>query len=168
MNKYLAEFGLSSKTISERGLVVFEEAELLEVAEVGPDGKEYLLIPAAAKNWHLLKQAAASDGESIFIVSGFRSISRQARIFRAKLEAGQSIEDIMKVFAPPGFSEHHSGRAVDLSTPGNTEPEFAFETTTAFQWLRDNAMRFGYRLSYPRGNAYGYEYEPWHWCYGTV
>jgi D-alanyl-D-alanine carboxypeptidase len=166
-NQCLAEFGLSFKTISERGLVVVEEAESLEVAEIGNDGREYLLTPVAAEHWRRLKQSAASDGESIFIVSGFRSVSRQAEIFRAKIKAGQSIGEIVKVFAPPGFSEHHSGRAVDLSTPGTTESGLEFDGTTAFQWLRRNAERFGYRLSYPRGNAYGYRYEPWHWCYGA-
>ncbi len=167
-NQYIAEFGLSSKTVSERGLVAFEEAELLEVAEVGNDGREHLLTPVAAKNWRLMKQAALSDGESIFIVSGYRSVSRQAKIIRAKLKAGQSIDDIFEVFAPPGFSEHHSGHAVDLSTPGIVERDIRFESTTAFQWLRRNAERFGYRLSYPRGNARGYKYEPWHWCYGAA
>jgi D-alanyl-D-alanine carboxypeptidase len=167
-NQYIAEFGLSSKTVSERGLVAFEEAELLEVAEVGNDGREHLLTPVAAKNWRLMKQAALSDGESIFIVSGYRSVSRQAKIIRAKLKAGQSIDDIFEVFAPPGFSEHHSGQAVDLSTPGIVERDIRFESTTAFQWLRRNAERFGYRLSYPPGNARGYKYEPWHWCYGAA
>lgn len=167
-NEYIAEFGLSYKTVSERGLVAFEEAELLEVAEVGNDGREHQLTPVAAKYWRLMKQAALSDGESIFIVSGYRSVSRQAKIIRAKLKAGQSIDDIFELFAPPGFSEHHSGHAVDLSTPGVVERHIRFESTTAFQWLRCNAERFGYRLSYPRDNALGYKYEPWHWCYRDV
>jgi len=164
-DQYLAEFGLPGRIVSERNLVHFEEAEWLEVAEVGNHGKEYLLTPAAAKNWRRLKRAAAADGESIFIVSAFRSISRQADIIRGKLAAGESIEQIIKRFAPPGFSEHHSGHAVDLSTPGVTKPESEFEGSTAFAWLCRNAGRFGYRLSYPRENAHGYRYEPWHWCY---
>jgi D-alanyl-D-alanine carboxypeptidase len=167
-NQYIAEFGLSSKAISERGLVAFEEAELLEIAEVGDDDREHRLTPVAAKNWRLMKQAAMSEGESIFIVSGYRSISRQATIIRTMLKAGESIDDILKVFAPPGFSEHHSGHAVDLSAPGVVERHIKFETTSAFQWLRCNAEHFGYRLSYPRDNASGFKYEPWHWCYGAA
>jgi len=164
-DQYLAEFGLPGRIISERNLVLFEEAEWLEVAEVGNNGKEYLLTPAAAKNWRRLKRAAAADDESIFIVSAFRSISRQADIIRGKLAAGESIEQIIKRFAPPGFSEHHSGHAVDLSTSGIAQPESEFEGSTAFAWLRQNAGRFGYRLSYPRENTHGYRYGPWHWCY---
>jgi len=168
VDQYLTEFGLSLKTISERGLVAFEEAELLDVAEVSKDGREYLLTPAAAKSWRLMKQAATLDGESIFIVSAYRSVSRQANIIRAKLKAGQCIDEVVKVFAPPGFSEHHSGCAVDVSTPGILERHISFESTTAFQWLRDNAERFGYQLSYPQDNAKGYKYEPWHWWYAAT
>lgn len=167
-NRYIAEFGLSSEYISERGLVPIDEAELLDVAEVGIDGREHSLTLMAAKHWRLMKQAAISDGESIFIVSGFRSISRQAMIIRAKINAGQSIDDVFSVFAPPGFSEHHSGRAVDLSTPGIVERNIKFESTSAFQWLQCNAERFGYRLSYPKGNFRGYKYEPWHWWYDSA
>ncbi len=162
-DQYFAEFGLSSKTVSERGLIAFREAKLLEVAEIGSDGREHMLTPVAAKSWRLMKQAASLDGESIFIVSAYRSISRQARIIRARLKAGQNIDEIIEVFAPPGFSEHHSGRAVDVSAPGVLERHISFESTTAFQWLRRNAERFDYRLSYPQGNARGYKYEPWHW-----
>ncbi len=165
VNQYCAEFGLSATTVSERGLVPVEEAEWLEVAEFGSDGKEHLLTPAAAKSWHLMSRAAKADGESIFIVSGYRSYSRQANIIRARLKAGQSIDNITKVFAPPGFSEHHSGYAVDLSTPGIVERNIKFENTTAFKWLLFNAERFGYRLSYPQDDARGYKYEPWHWCF---
>lgn len=162
---YMTEFRLSPDAISDRGLIVFEEAGILEVAEVGIDGRDRLLTPAAARQWRLMKKAALSDGETIFIVSGFRSISRQAEIIRDRLGDGESIDDIVKVFAPPGFSEHHSGCAVDLSTPGVLERHIKFENTSAFKWLCQNAERFGYYLPYPPGNAMGYNYEPWHWCY---
>ena len=67
--------------------------------------------------------------------------------------------------APPGFSEHHSGRALDLSTEGFAPLEEAFERSEAFKWLCGNGGRFGFTLSYPRGNRYGIVYEPWHWLY---
>lgn len=65
----------------------------------------------------------------------------------------------------PGFSEHHTGRAIDLSTPGSRCLDVAFEQTPAFAWLRAHAADFGYYLSYPVGNPAGYHYEPWHWCW---
>jgi len=58
--------------------------------------------------------------------------------------------------------EHHSGRAVDVTTEGARAFELEFERTPAFEWLRENAGRFGFRLSFPEGNPCGYAYEPWH------
>ena len=167
MNPHLlgVELGISRQLLAARGLRECEEASCLEVAEVGADGKDHLLVPAAASAWRNLKAAARGDGVSLFIVSAFRSIDRQAEIVRRKLEAGVSIEDILTVCAPPGFSEHHSGRAVDLSTPGSRSLEVEFEQTPAFAWLRAHAAGFGYCLSYPIGNQSGYQYEPWHWCF---
>ncbi|MEQ1638880.1 MAG: D-alanyl-D-alanine carboxypeptidase family protein [Methylococcales bacterium] len=76
-----------------------------------------------------------------------------------------SAEDILTVLAPPGFSEHHTGCAVDISTPGTAPAALVFEQTAAFSWLNTNAHRFGFYLSFPLGNPYGYQYEPWHWCF---
>jgi D-alanyl-D-alanine carboxypeptidase len=99
------------------------------------------------------------------IASAFRSIDRQVEILREKLAQGVSLEAILAVSAPPGFSEHHTGCAIDLTTDGVPPLEVEFENTAAFRWLTENAARFGFVLSFPPGNRYGYEYEPWHWCY---
>jgi D-alanyl-D-alanine carboxypeptidase len=163
-----AELGIPGQLLAARGSCECEEASCLEVAEAGADGKAYLLTPAAANAWRNLKSAALGDGVSLFIVSAFRSIERQSQIVRRKLEAGALIEDILTVCAPPGFSEHHSGRAVDLSTPGSRALEVEFEQTPAFAWLRAHAADFGYYLSYPVGNFSGYQYEPWHWCFSDA
>jgi D-alanyl-D-alanine carboxypeptidase len=84
---------------------------------------------------------------------------------RRKLAAGVSVEDVLCVNAPPGFSEHHTGRALDLTTPRSPVLETGFEQTPAFAWLLSRADEFGFVLSYPRGNPCGFQYEPWHWCY---
>ena len=78
---------------------------------------------------------------------------------------GDSDEDIFKLSAPPGFSEHHTGKAIDLNTSGFPPLEEEFEKSDAFQWLSVNAKDFGFRLSYPRENRFGIAYEPWHWFY---
>lgn len=160
-----ADLGVSSDLIAARGLSECEEATSLEVAEIGAQGRNHLLIPAAANAWCNMKAAAHSDGISLFIISAFRSIDRQAEIVRRKLQSGSAIEEVLRVCAPPGFSEHHTGRAVDLYTPGSRPLEAQFDQTTAFAWLSARAARFGYFLSYPVGNKQGYQYEPWHWCY---
>jgi len=141
------------------------EAEDLIVAEVGADGRQHLLTPATAAAWHAMSAAAAADGIAIRIASAFRSVERQAEIVRAKLARGQSIDEILSVSAPPGYSEHHTGCAVDLTTEGVRALEVEFEGTAAFDWLCGNAERFGFFLSYPRQNRHGYMYEPWHWCF---
>jgi len=70
----------------------------------------------------------------------------------------------LKVNTPPGYSEHHTGRAVDLATPGCPPLTEEFETTAAFAWLVRHAHRFGFTMRYPRGNRFGIAYEPWHWA----
>ena len=112
-----------------------------------------------------LKQAAINDGEYIFIISAFRSVEQQTKIIEKKLNGGQIISEILKVSAVPGYSEHHSGRAIDIGTNGSRPLEEEFSDTSAFKWLQNNANRYGYTLSYPKDNIYGYDYEPWHWCY---
>ena len=165
MNTHLTALGISSELITARGLRECEEATALEVAEVGTEGRDHLLIPLAAEVWRCLKAAALVDGIDLFIVSAFRSIDRQAEIVRRKLEAGAAIESILTICAPPGFSEHHTGRAVDLSTFGSRALEVEFDQTAAHAWLTEHAAEFGYYLSYPIGNRWGYQYEPWHWCF---
>ena len=119
MNTILVKLGISSELIAARGLRECEEAATLELAEVGADGRNHLLVPSAAEAWRNLKAAALVDGVDLYAVSAYRSIERQVQIVRGKLEAGDAIENILAVCAPPGFSEHHTGRAIDVSTPGS-------------------------------------------------
>jgi len=112
-----------------------------------------------------MREAAAQAGVELEIVSAFRSIEYQLGILRRKLERGQLMGDILRVSAAPGFSEHHSGRALDITTPGYAALEEEFERSLAFDWLRKNAKLYNFSLSYPRGNRHGIAYEPWHWCW---
>jgi len=149
--------------VAMRFLALQPEAGELEVVEVDDSRREYRLTPAAARAWREMREAARADGVVIRIASAFRGVERQAEIIRAKLAQGLAIEDIVKISAPPGYSEHHTGRAVDIATDGVRALEEEFETTRAYEWLSGNAGRFGFHLSFPRGNPYGYAYEPWHW-----
>jgi zinc D-Ala-D-Ala carboxypeptidase len=140
-------------------------AEAAELEDVGPSivGRPQRLAPGTARDWRAMKLAAAVDGVEILIVSGYRSIPEQAALVRRKLDAGQSIETILRVNTAPGFSQHHTGRAIDIATLGSRPLTDDFERTDAFGWLQRHAARFGFRLSYPRDNRYGIAYEPWHW-----
>jgi zinc D-Ala-D-Ala carboxypeptidase len=161
----LESLGIALEITSARSLVPFEDATDLTVAEIDERRGEHLLTPAAAQAWVAMRNAAETAGVILRIVSAFRSIDRQAEIFRRKLERGDLLERILEVNAPPGFSEHHTGRAVDITTEGARPLQEEFEHTAAFNWLSRQAGRFGFRLSYPRNNAEGYLYEPWHWCF---
>ena len=109
--------------------------------------------------------AADRIGIQLLIVSGFRGFDYQAGLIRKKLEAGQAIEEILRVNTAPGYSEHHTGRAVDIATPGSRPLTEDFEHTDAFRWLTARAVEFGFSMTYPRDNPWGITYEPWHWSW---
>jgi len=151
--------------LEQRNLLIQQEASELVLAETGEDGWQYLLTPEANLAWQAMKQAAGQDGIALLMISAYRSIARQSEIICNKLAEGKTLEDILLVCAPPGYSEHHTGRAIDIATPEDPELEISFDTTTAFAWLQNNARRFGFHMSYPPGNSSGFQYEPWHWCF---
>jgi len=126
-------------------------------------GRMQKLAPDTARSWRQMKRAAAAGGVELLLVSGFRSIAYQVELFRKKLASGQDIESILKVNAAPGFSEHHTGKAVDIATPRTRPLTEEFERSPAFEWLRLNAEHYGFKMPYGRGNAFGLCYEPWHW-----
>ena len=163
--RILARLGLDPNAAAQCKLPVYEEARDLVVADVGRSGREHLLVPAAARAWAAMKAKAADDGISLVIVSAFRSVERQVELLRAKLEQGVSIDEIFSANAPPGHSEHHTGRAIDIGTLGCAPLAPEFDATPAFAWLTKHAAEFGFRLSYPEGNPFGICYEPWHWCF---
>jgi D-alanyl-D-alanine carboxypeptidase len=111
-----------------------------------------------------MQAAAAADGVLLLIVSGFRSIEYQARLIRKKINTGQVVSDILSVNAAPGYSEHHTGKAIDIASPGSRPLTEEFEDSDAFRWLEANAARYGFSMSYPRDNPGGFIYEPWHWA----
>ena len=162
-----AELGIPDDYGVDGGPPAFEEA--VELVEVGPNlvGKMQRLTPGTAERWHDMVAGAGRDGIRLLIVSGFRSIDYQARLIRKKITAGQSIDEILAVNAAPGHSEHHTGRAVDIATPGSRPLTEEFEATEAFAWLVENAESFGFSMTYPRDNPWGFVYEPWHWSRKT-
>ena len=143
------------------------QREPARLAAIGNDvhGRTQWLQPHAARALTHMREAAAADGIELQIVSAFRSIEYQLGIVERKLARGLSMDEILRVSAAPGYSEHHTGRCVDFTAPGFESLVEEFERSPAFAWLQRNASRFGLALSYPRGNAHGIAYEPWHWCW---
>jgi D-alanyl-D-alanine carboxypeptidase len=112
-----------------------------------------------------MREAALREDVVLDAISGYRSHDYQLGIFERKLARGLSVDDILTVNAAPGYSEHHSGLALDIGTPDEPPAEESFERTQAFAWLRDNAGEYDFVMSYPRDNPHGIVYEPWHWCW---
>jgi zinc D-Ala-D-Ala carboxypeptidase len=142
-----------------------EARRLVSIGRAPDDGKILRLTPRAAAAWKRMRAAAARDGIVLLPLSGFRSVARQRAIIREKLADGQRIANILRLVAAPGYSEHHTGRALDLGSPDDLALDEDFARTAAFRWLRRHAAKFGFRLSYPRRNPHGIAYEPWHWCW---
>ena len=158
--------GIPADYARMRGMPVQRVARsLVSAGPAADDGKPVRLTPRAAAGWKRMRAAAAADGLDLLPLSGYRSVARQTRIIRKKLRSGQTITDILRLVAAPGCSEHHTGRAIDIGSPENQELDEDFAQTAEFRWLRKHAARFGFHLSYPRGNRHGIGYEPWHWCW---
>ncbi len=145
----------------------YEEAPQSELLQLNPNSA-LKLRPAAQASVNAMIAKAKSEGVQLGIVSGFRTIEDQDYLyFKVKAERGQSAKTRAEVSAPPGYSEHHTGYAVDLidESKPDTHVEESFETTPAYQWLEKNAAFFNFEMSFPKDNESAVKYEPWHWRY---
>jgi D-alanyl-D-alanine carboxypeptidase len=147
----------------------YGEARADQLVEIAPGVQMHRDAAAALQD---LQASAAADGVDIRVLSAFRPIALQKQIFfEVKSERNQSAIERARVSAPPGFSEHSTGYAMDLGDGRRPDSNLSasFEDTQAFAWLRANANRFHFELSFPKGNRQGVSYEPWHWRFeGTA
>ena len=161
----LDALGLDEGYGEASGLPLVPEPTLLDFAGFDRYRRPLWLHPAATRAWLHMHDAALREGVVLEAISGYRSHDYQLGIFERKLARGLTVDEILTVNAAPGYSEHHSGYALDIGTPDEPPAEESFERTPAFAWLRDNAGGYGFAMSYPRGNPYGIVYEPWHWAF---
>ena len=125
-----------------------------------------------------MQKAAAADGVTVWMQSGYRSVKYQTSLYERKtkyyLDKGYdnatAKEKAAAVVNPPGYSEHNCGLAADLNSPEHTGLDEGFEKTTAFRWLCEHAGDYGFILRYPKDAEDKTEiiYEPWHWRYVGV
>lgn len=106
--RILAELGIAGTYGEDQGLRMHVEAA--DLVSVGADihGRERQMTPRAAIRWEDLRAAAGRDGVTLQLVSAFRSLEYQRGIFERKIAAGEPLPRILKVNAPPGYSEHHT------------------------------------------------------------
>lgn len=108
-----------------------------------------------------LLEEAEDDDIELFVKSGYRSFNEQGVVKSAHTVVyGAGTANTFS--ADQGYSEHQLGTTIDFITTGIGGTLDGFGDTPAYQWLLDNAYKYGFILSYPEGNEY-YVYEPWHW-----
>jgi D-alanyl-D-alanine carboxypeptidase len=152
----------------ERGLPdTYEPTDLTEpnvdFSFSGKADKRMLRKEAAQALEKLFKQASA-DGIKLYGLSGYRSRATQVSVYNNNVKTqGQAEAD--KVSARPGFSEHQTGLAIDVSSQSaKFGLEEVFGTTKEGKWLAEHAHEAGFIIRYPKGkeSITGYSYEPWH------
>ncbi|MCH5279461.1 MAG: M15 family metallopeptidase [Christensenellaceae bacterium] len=107
-----------------------------------------------------------TGGDRLFVTSGYRTVEYQAWLYADYVEANG--EELAKIYvADPGYSEHHTGLAVDLSTMSAAGERVALVNHELAAWLNTNCARFGFILRYPVGKTEltHIAYEPWHFRY---
>ena len=164
LRERLDQLGIDGDDYAARtGLALVAEPQWLALAGFDRFQRPLWLHADAALAWVAMQADALRAGVILEAISGYRSHDYQLGIFERKRARGLEVEEILAVNAAPGYSEHHSGFALDISTAGEPPAEESFEQTAAFDWLTAHAGSHGFSLSYPRDNPHGIVYEPWHW-----
>ncbi len=130
--------------------------------------KKYLYNEAVSKSIHGkvepymsdMMDAALKDGVKLWVVSSYRSFSEQASLKGAYTQTYGTGANTFS--ADQGYSEHQLGTTIDFTTEGINGGLDGFDATKAYTWMQKNAYKYGFTLSYPKGNTY-YTFEPWHW-----
>ena len=144
----------------------FEPSDLVE-AQVPGQVRE-MRAEAAAALEEMYAACLEETGAQLISVSGYRSYSKQDKLFRAKLQrVNNKVELAQEYVAPPGASEHHLGLAMDIGQQSKPTLNEKFAETEGGIWARENCWRFGFILRYGEEweDITGYKYEPWHFRY---
>jgi len=159
-----ASLSKTEKDLRVLGHFPYKEAEYEDLIEIQPN---ILVHKGMYKSLKEMQDDAEKDGIYLVFLSGYRSIKLQKQIFFSlKSIRNQIASERARVSAPPGYSEHSTGFAIDIGDAYVREADFeeSFENTSAFKWLKKNAAKYHFRLSFDKDQTY-VDYEPWHWRY---
>jgi len=154
----------SEKDLRVLGHFPYKEAAYENLIEIQPN---ILVHKGMYKSLKEMQDDAKKDGIYLVFLSGYRSIKLQKQIFYSlKSIRNQIASERARVSAPPGYSEHSTGFAIDIGDAYQREADFeeSFENTSAFKWLKNNAAKYHFRLSFDKDQT-SVDYEPWHWRY---
>ena len=166
---YLKFFNTAKSSKTEKDIRVlghfpYEEVAYENLVEIQPN---ILVHKGMYKSLKKMQDDAEKEGIYLVFLSGYRSIKLQRQIFYyLKSIRNQIASERARVSAPPGYSEHSTGFAIDIGDANAREADFevSFENTSAFQWLKNNAAKYHFRLSFDKKQT-SVDYEPWHWRY---
>lgn len=143
-----------------------ENFEPLEITPISPKyayaGNK--LAKIALDSYINMWNEAKENGFQFIVNTSYRSYDVQKEMYEnTKSLKGAKQADLL--VARPGHSDHQSGLAIDLYDLNNSSS--SFQETSAYQWLQENAYKFGFIERYPKDkeNITGFSYEPWHWRY---
>ncbi len=146
---------------------LIDSAEIAEASSLVPlpdeltfEDYSIYVLPETMEAFVTMAEAAKEDSVLLIADSGWRSFSFQSRIIKRRLQRGDKMETILLSVAPPGYSEHHTGRALDLCPS-----EARFAHTDIYKWLKENAGQFGFIESLPKHDSNLIHWEAWHIYY---
>jgi D-alanyl-D-alanine carboxypeptidase len=141
----------------------YEPEDLVELAggSYNINRRGLMLRAAAASSLERMAAASQAEGAVLLVASAYRSYEYQVEVY-ARNVAAEGQEEADRVSARPGYSQHQTGLALDFGPIDNS-----FAETPGGRWLRGNAARFGWSLSFPDGYEAltGYAWESWHYRY---
>jgi LAS superfamily LD-carboxypeptidase LdcB len=123
-------------------------------------GGKIFLLPAACNAFVAMSAQAKQDEVTLIIDSGYRSVHYQRKVYIKQMKEGKTFAEVARYVAPPGYSEHMLGLAMDFSPS-----DWRFAKTPAYQWLKKHAAAFGFRETYPESRPDHQPWEPSHWRY---
>jgi len=140
---------------------------LVSVSEAGISGNGRVRA-LVVKDLFLMKWAAFKAGNPLEVVSAYRSFEDQQQTFRSWVKT-DGFDKALTTSARAGHSEHQLGTTLDFKAKGGRAPWLVqdWADTRAGAWMKANAWKFGFVMSYPKGarDKSCYVYEPWHYRY---
>ena len=138
--------------------------ENLQTVDKKYSSKTLQLVDYAKEAFEELSEAAAKENYTVLAMSSYRSYQYQYNLYNRYVST-DGVEAADTYSARPGYSEHQTGLAVDVY---NGKIDFTnFENTKEYNWMQDNAYKFGFILRFPKDKVLetGYQYESWHYRY---
>lgn len=138
--------------------------ENLQTVDKKYSSKALQLVDYAKEAFEELSEAASKENYTVLAMSSYRSYQYQYNLYNRYVST-DGVEAADTYSARPGYSEHQTGLAVDVY---NGKEDFTnFEKTKEYNWMQDNAYKFGFILRFPKDKVLetGYQYESWHYRY---